>query len=188
MTKEILSKRLLDDLRGLIAETRQDVARSVNSALVILYWKVGKRIQAEILKGRRGEYGKQIVSALSRQMKAEFGNGFSEKNLHHMVRFAEYFPNEQIVSALRRQLSWTHFKQIIYLDDPLQRAFYAEMCRMEGWSTRTLQTKINGMLFERTAISRKPSGLVRRELKALREEEKLSPDMVFRDPYFLNFL
>jgi predicted nuclease of restriction endonuclease-like (RecB) superfamily len=77
-------------------------------------------------------------------------------------------------------LSWTHFKPIIYLNDPLQREFYAEMCRIERWSTRTLQAKINGMLYERTVLSRKPAELARQELKALREEEKLSPDLVFR--------
>ena len=105
-----------------------------------------------------------------------------------MVRFAEAFPNEEIVHALRVQLSWTHFRTIIYLDDPLQRDFYAEMCRIERWSTRTLQKKIRGMLFERTALSRKPDELAKQELDALREEDKLTPDLVFRDPYILDFL
>ena len=70
------------------------------------------------------------------------------------LRFAEVFPEEKIVSALRRELSWTHFKQIIYLDDPLKRDFYAEMCRIERWTTRTFKKKISGMLFERTAPSK----------------------------------
>jgi predicted nuclease of restriction endonuclease-like (RecB) superfamily len=95
---------------------------------------------------------------------------------------------EEILSALRRELSWTHFKQIIYLDDPLQRDFYAEMCRVERWSTRTLQKKISGMLFERTALSKKPAKLARQELANLRDEDRMSPDLVFRDPYFLDFL
>jgi len=118
----------------------------------------------------------------------EFGRGFSEKSLRHMIRFSEVFPEEAIVSALRRQLSWTHFKSIIYLDDSLKRDFYAEMCRVEGWSTRTLQKKIGSMLYERTALSRKPEELARIELDALREEDILTPDLVFRDPYFLDFL
>jgi len=105
-----------------------------------------------------------------------------------MIRFSEVFPEEAIVSALRRQLSWTHFKSIIYLDDSLKRDFYAEMCRVEGWSTRTLQKKIGSMLYERTALSRKPEELARIELDALREEDILTPDLVFRDPYFLDFL
>jgi predicted nuclease of restriction endonuclease-like (RecB) superfamily len=182
------SKTLLGDLRQLIAEARQDVARQVNSALVLLYWRVGKRIRQDILKEKRAEYGARIVSALGRQLEREFGRGFDEKSLRHMVRFAEAFPDEQIVSALRRQLGWTHFKRIIYLDDPLKRDFYAEMCRIERWSTRILEKKISGMLFERTALSKKPKELIRHELDTLRAEDKLTPDLVFRDPYFLDFL
>lgn len=184
----MVPKTLLKDLRELIAEARQDVARQVNSTLVLLYWRIGKRIQQDILKEKRAEYGEQIVSAVSRELAAEFGQGFSEKNLRHMIRFAEVFPNEEIVSAMRRQLSWTHFKQIIYLDDPLKRDFYAEMCRIERWSTRTLEKKVSGMLFERTALSKKPEKLIREELDTLRSADKLSPDLVFRDPYFLDFL
>ena len=108
--KAITPKVLLKDLRELIETARQDVARQVNSALVLLYWRVGKRIHQDILKEKRAEYGEQIVSAVSRELSAEFGQGFSEKNLWHMIRFVEVFPDEEIVSALRRQLSWTHFK------------------------------------------------------------------------------
>ena len=105
-----------------------------------------------------------------------------------MIRFAEVFPDTKIVSALLRQLSWSHFLSIIYLDDPLKRDFYAEMCRVERWSTRTLAKKIGSMLLERTALSRKPAKLAEMELKLLREEDKLTPDLVFRDPYILDFL
>jgi predicted nuclease of restriction endonuclease-like (RecB) superfamily len=118
----------------------------------------------------------------------EFGRGFSEKNLRRMVQFAETFPNEKIVAALRRQLGWTHFKALIPMDDPLKREFYAEMCRIENWSTRTLEKKIDGMLYERTAISRKTDALIKHELAQLREADKLTPDLVFKDPYFLDFL
>lgn len=179
---------LLDDLRRMIEETRQAVAMSVNSALTMLYWRVGKRITEEILKGERAGYGERIVSTVSTQLETEYGRGFSEKSLRHMLRFAEAFPDEQIVSALMRQLSWTHFLSIIYLPDPLQRDFYAEICRIEHWSTRTLQRKIGSMLYERTALSRKPEKLIEGELAALRETDKLTPDLVFRDPYLLDFL
>jgi DUF1016 N-terminal domain len=101
------SKTLLGDLRQLIAEARQDVARQVNSALVLLYWRVGQRIRQDILKEKRAEYGGRIVSALGRQLGREFGRGFDEKSLRHMIRFAEVFPDQRIVSALRRQLGWT---------------------------------------------------------------------------------
>jgi len=105
-----------------------------------------------------------------------------------MVRLAEVFPESSILQALSAKLSWSHFKAIIYLDDPLKRDFYAEMCRIEGWNTRTLQKKIDSMLFERTALSRKPDELIRLELDGLRAEDRLTPDLVFRDPYFLDFL
>ena len=178
---------LLADVRELILDAREQVARAVDSRLVTLYWHIG-RIHKGILREKRAEYGAQIVSALGRQLEAEFGRGFSEKTLRHMVRFAEVFPDEQIVSALRRQLGWTHFKSIIYFDDGLKRDFYAEMCRIERWSTRTLEKKIGGMLYERTALSKKPDKLIRKELAALREEDKFTPDLVFRDPYILDFL
>ena len=125
---------------------------------------------------------------VSRQLVVEFGTGFSRPNLFRMTRFAEVFPDAQIVSTLSRQLSWSHFVEVIALKHGLQRDFYAEMCRIERWSVRTLRQKIGGMLYERTALSRKPAELAQQELDALREEDKLTPDLVFRDPYFLDFL
>lgn len=116
------------------------------------------------------------------------GGDSRKKILRHMIRFTEAFPDIKIVSALMRQLSWTHFLAIMYLQDSLQRDFYAEMCRVERWSTRTLQKKIDSMLYERTALSRKPEKLIEQELATLREEDTLTPDLVFRDPYFLEFL
>jgi predicted nuclease of restriction endonuclease-like (RecB) superfamily len=179
---------LLADVRGMILQAREGVARAVDSGMTVLYWNVGRRIRQDILGEKRAEYGGKIVSALGRQLEMEFGRGFSEKSLRHMIRFVEAFPDFQIVSALLRQLSWTHFVSLIYLDSPLKRDFYAEMCRIERWSTRTLEKKIGSMLFERTALSRKPEKLAALELKQLREEDKLTPDLVFRDPYLLDFL
>ena len=166
----VLSKTLLRDLRGLIAQSREDVARQVNARLVMLYWRIGQRIRRDILKEKRAEYGERIVSALGTQLATEFGRGFAEKNLRRMVQLAEVFPDEKIVVALIRQLSWTHFLRLIPIEDPLKRDFYAEMCRIENWNTRTLQKKIGSML------------------DALRADDKLTPDLVFRDPYILDFL
>ncbi len=179
---------LLADVRELILLAREGVAQTVNAGLTLLYWQIGRRIHQDILREKRAEYGGQIVSALGRQLEGEFGRGFSEKSLRHMIRFAEVFPDGQIVSALRRHLTWTHFKSVVYLDDPLKRDFYAEMCRIENWNTRTLEKKIGSMLFERTALSKKPDKLIRQELAALRAEDRLTPDLVFRDPYVLDFL
>jgi len=182
------SATLFQELRLLIIEARQDVARQVNSGLVLLYWRMGKRIRQDILKERRAEYGEQILYAVSAQLVKEFGTGFAEKNLRRMVQFAEVFPDEQIVVTLSRQLGWSHFVAIIPLDDNLKRDFYAEMCRIERWNVRTLRQKISGMLFERTALSRKPMELAKQELAQLRAEDKLTPDLVFLDTYFLDFL
>ena len=92
------------------------------------------------------------------------------------------------MQTLSAQLSWSHFVEVIRQDNPLKRDFYADMCRIENWSVRTLRSKIGGMLFERTAISKKPAKLAEQELAQLREEDKLTPTLVFRDPYFLDFL
>jgi predicted nuclease of restriction endonuclease-like (RecB) superfamily len=179
---------LLHDLRGLIEETRAHVATTVNAALTMLYWRIGKRINEEILKGGRADYGKEILATLSQQLSEEYGNGFSYSALTRMVDFSEAFPDIKIVATLSRQLSWSHFRELLPLDKPLQRDFYAEMCRMERWSVRTLRQKIGSMLYERTALSKKPDELIRLELDALRDEDLLTPDLVFRDPYFLDFL
>lgn len=179
---------LLGEVRDLILSARQQVAQTVNAGLTLLYWNIGRRIRQDILKEQRAEYGQEIVQALSAKLTAEFGRGYSVKSLRHMVRFAEAFPDLQIVSALLRQFGWAHFVSLIYIDDPLKRDFYAEMCRIERWSTRTLEKKIQSMLFERTALSRKPAKLAEQELQALRDEDKLTPDLVFRDPYLLDFL
>jgi predicted nuclease of restriction endonuclease-like (RecB) superfamily len=183
-----VAKNLLGDVRGLILSARQTVAQSANSTLTLLYWEIGRRIQQDVLQSKRASYGERIVAALGRQLEREFGRGFGVRNLFRMIRFAEVFPDNKIVSALRTQLGWTHFKAIIPIADPLKREFYAEMCRIERWSTRTLDKKIGGMLFERTALSKKPAKLAAMELKLLREEDKLTPDLVFRDPYLLDFL
>ena len=179
---------LLADVRSLILAAREGVARTVNAGLTLLYWEIGKRIRRDILKEKRAEYGEQIVSALSAQLEAEFGRGFGRRNLFRMIRFAEVFPHREIVSALLTQLGWTHFLSLLPMEDPLKRDFYAEMCRIERWSTRKLDEKIGGMLFERTALSKKPAKLAEQELQKLRAEDQLTPDLVFRDPYFLDFL
>jgi predicted nuclease of restriction endonuclease-like (RecB) superfamily len=180
--------RLLGDIRGLIDAARSQTAQAVNAGLVRLYWSIGNRIRRDILSEKRAGYGERIVGTLSRQLSKEYGKGFTDDNLFRMVQFAERFSDPQIVGTLSRQLSWSHFLLFIPLDDQVQRDFYAEMCRVERWSVRTLRDKIQGMLYERTAISRKPAELAKQELALLRDEDRLTPDLVFRDPYLLNFL
>lgn len=179
---------LLGDIKKLIEKSRQSVAVTVNTEMSILYWNIGKRVNKEFLGNQRAEYGKQIVSTLCRQLAVEYGTAFSEKNLRRMMQFADVFPDETIVVSLIRQLSWTHILAIIPIQDKLKRDFYIEMCRLEHWSVRTLRERIDSMLYERTAISKKPEETIQNEIELLKEEKRLSSDLVFRDPYFLDFL
>jgi predicted nuclease of restriction endonuclease-like (RecB) superfamily len=182
------SPQLLGDIRQLIAQSRQQLASTVNSALTLLYWHIGQRIRAEVLQGQRAGYGERIVSALAKKLEAEYGRGFSEKNLRHMLRLAEVFADHQIVSTLSRQLAWSHFLEIIYLPDPLARDFYAQMCAQERWSVRRLRERKDTQLFERTALSRQPDALLAQELVTLRQTGELAPALVLKDPYVLDFL
>ncbi|WPD23343.1 MAG: PDDEXK nuclease domain-containing protein [Candidatus Electrothrix scaldis] len=179
---------LIADLGQLIDETRSAVAVTVNAGLTLLYWRIGARINKEILNQNRAEYGKQITVTVSQQLTEHYGKGFTYSSLTRMVKFSSVFPDQEIVATLSQQLSWSHFRELLSLEKPLQREFYAEMCRVEKWSVRTLRQKIDGMLYERTALSKKPDELIQQELRLLREEDRLSPDLVFRDPYFLDFL
>lgn len=183
-----IPKRLLADIRSLIESARSQTAQAINTKLVLLYWSIGDRIRRDILKQKRAEYGEKIVTPLASQLEQEYGRGFSRRNLFNMIRFAEVFSAPDIVQTLSAQLGWSHFLEITALKDPLQRDFYAEMCRRERWSVRTLRAKIGGLLYERTGLSKKPAQLAQQELAALRETDRLTPDLVFRDPYFLDFL
>ena len=185
---QIVEQQLFADIRQMIEHSRVTVSQTVNAGLTLLYWNIGKRINDEILGNHRAEYGKQTVITLSRQLVHDCGKNFEEKNLRRMMQFSEKFPAYEIVVTLSRQLSWSHFILMIPLKEDLQIEFYAQMCRIENWSVRTLQKKLGSMLFERTAISKKPEELAKLELQALREEDKITPDLVFRDPYILDFL
>jgi predicted nuclease of restriction endonuclease-like (RecB) superfamily len=179
---------LLRDLRLLIDAARRRVAQAVDSGQVLLYWHIGDRVRREILDQQRAQYGERIVVTVSRQLEMEYGRGFAEKNLRRMILAAELFPDAKFVATLSRYLSWSHIVELLPLKDELRRQFYTELCRVEHWSVRTLRRKIQGMLFERTAISRRPAAVAKAELDALRDEDRMTPDLVFRDPYVLDFL
>jgi len=185
----IVKSKLFVEIRNLIDDSKKQVSVLVNSAMSILYWQIGKKINEEIEGKNRSEvYGKEIVATLWRQLTEEFGTTFSEKNLRRMMQFAKVFPEEKIVVSLVRQLSWTHILAIIPIDNPLKREFYIEMCKLENWSVRTFRDRINSMLYERTAISKKPEETIKNDIELLKNKQQLTPDMIFRDPYFLDFL
>ncbi len=179
---------LFDKISVLIEQARKKVAATINQEMVVLYWNIGKNIKKEIIKSDRAEYGKQIIQSLAGELTERYGKGFSGQNLWHMVKFYENYP---ILSAVQREfkgLSWTHIKTVIYLDSDLKRNFYATLCQKEQWSTRTLQNRIDSMLYERTALSKLPEKTIEMQLKELKEEDKVTPELVFRDPYVLDFL
>ncbi|HFX1404208.1 PDDEXK nuclease domain-containing protein, partial [Pseudomonas aeruginosa] len=159
-----------------------------NSELTMLYWRIGQRIRTQVLDGRRGAYGKEVLPTLAAQLVKEYGGSFAEQNLRRMVQFAATFPDEQILVSLIRELSWTHFIALIPLKDPLQRDYYAQMASAERWSVRTLRERIDSMLYERTALSQKPGETIAQELAKMRDAQRMSPALIMRDPYILDFL
>lgn len=173
---------LLDDIRQIINQARSRVAVNVNSELTLMYWHIGERINREILGNKRAAYGKQIVAAVSTQLQLEYGSGFEIRTIRRMMQFATLFPDLKIVTPVVTQLSWTHFLTIMSVKDPLAREFYLTMAANERWSKRTLEAKIDGMLYERTAIATKPDELIKQELTELRDNNVLTPDLVFKSP------
>jgi predicted nuclease of restriction endonuclease-like (RecB) superfamily len=179
---------LARELGAMIDAARTHVAVTANFALVTLDWQIGTRVRTETLEGERAEYGARIVATVSRELESRYGRGFNEKSLRRMVQFSTTFPDPEIVATLSRQLGWSHFVELLPIKDHMKREFYSEMCRVERWSVRELRERIDSMLFERTALSKKPEALIRKELAAMREKGEVSPALVFRDPYMLDFL
>jgi predicted nuclease of restriction endonuclease-like (RecB) superfamily len=188
MKKLQKTPELFKEISRLIEQSKRQLAVTVNSAISELYWNIGKTISRDTLQNKRAEYGKQIIANLSKQLTEQYGRGWSEKQLRHCLYFVEIFPDYKIISTLWRELTWSHIKELIYIDDKIKRDFYIEICKLERWSVRTLRARIDSMLYERTAISRKPEKTIKDELKQLKDKEIINPDFVFRDPYFLDFL
>lgn len=188
MKEENSITSLYNDICQLIEQARTTLAQTANRTLTVMYWQIGERINNELLKGERAAYGKQIVSQVATLLQEQFGKrGFQERNIRRMMQFAELFPDFQIVSQAATKLSWSHFVEIISLKEELQIEFYLGMAINENWGRNTLRSKIDSMLFERTMISEKPDELIKKELINLQNESTLSPDLVFKSPYFLDF-
>jgi len=179
---------LVAELRQLIESARHRAAVAVNAELSLLYWQVGQRIHRNILGSQRAGYGEAIVPALAQQLSAAYGRGWGVRHLRLCIRFAERYPDAAIVHTLCAELSWSHLRLIAAVDEPLKRDFYTELCRLERWSVRQLQDRLQSLLFERSAISRQPEETIRHELQALRQEQPPSPALLLKDPYVLDFL
>lgn len=179
---------LSQEVAALIRTAKQRAAAAINNEITLLYWQVGNRIRQEVLGGGRADYGKQVIATLASELTAQYGKGWSKRNLAQMVKFAEVFTDAHIVQTLSAQLSWSHFVILCAIDDPLKRDFYTSMAMQERWSTRTLDERIGALLFERTAISKKPDETIVAELTELRVSGQYNKNLLLKDPYILDFL
>lgn len=182
-------ERLHDELRDLITDSRQRLATTVNSELTLLYWHIGQRLANEVLGGARAQYGAQLMSGLGKRLAQEFGRGFEAKNLRRMVQFAQVFPDKTIVATLSRQLSWSHVVALLPLKTTEARNHYAGQAAQERWTVRELRHHIERKAFERSLIASAQAS----EASVLVEGSALpitgdSPTLLFKDPYFLDFL
>ena len=179
---------LIKDLRQIIEQARGHVAATANYELTMMYWHIGERINREVLGNQRAEYGKQIVAQVATQLQEDYGKkGFEIRNIRRMMQFAALFPQEQIVSQAATQLTWSHFMEVLPLKNDIAREFYITLAASERWGRNRLRKEIDGMLFERTAIATKPDELIKKDLSTLRDNDVMSPDLVFKSPYFLEF-
>jgi predicted nuclease of restriction endonuclease-like (RecB) superfamily len=181
-------KRLFDEISQLIETTQHETLRKISQTGVFLYWQIGHRINQEILNLKRAEYGKEIINELAKNLQIKFGPGFGQRLIYRCVQFAKLFHEEIIVKTLSQHLKWSHFVALLNVDEQHKREFYAEMCRIERWSVRTLKDKMGSMLFERTAIAKKPEAIIEKEIQTLRQSDILKPDFIMQDPVILQFL
>jgi len=187
-SKHIDEEKLYQDVSHLIETTQQQVLHKVSHAGVMLYWHIGTRINKEVLVFDRAAYGKQVINSLAKKLQIKYGKGYSPSTIYRCVQFSKSFDNEVIVYALGAHLKWTHFINLFNIDDKIKREFYAEMCRIERWSTRTLEDRVSSMLYERTAIAKKPEQIIEAEINRLRETNVVQPDFIIQDPYIFEYL
>lgn len=173
---------------SLIETSKSSTLKAINSELIILYWKIGEYIQKDILDKADKIYGENIVVELSKRLTSHYGRGFSKSGLSRMINFYRKFKYFEIVATLSQQLSWSHFVELIKIENELKREFYVAMTINEGWSVRVFKERINSMLFERTAISKKPEETIKRDLKLLSNQKIMTESLFIKDPYILDFL
>lgn len=180
--------KLYKDVSDLIENAKVKVVSHVNTEFVILNWNIGNRIKNELLDNKKPEYGKKVIKNLSKRLMEKYGRGYSYSNLYRMLQINKDFEDFENFATLSQKLSWSHFVEIVKMDTDVKRKFYATMCMNENWSVRTLKERVDSALFERTAISKKPEQTIINDLQLLTDENKMTTDLFFRDPYILDFL
>lgn len=179
---ELMDTRFYEQIRSILETARNQAYSAANSAMVQAYWSVGKSIVEQQGKSERAEYGRQLLQELSKQLTRDFGKGFTASNLRNMRQFYLTFPN---CYALRSNLSWTHYRMLMRIENEKARNFYLEECEKANWSTRQLERQINSFFYERLLSSRDKEA-VGREIHSLEPAKK--PEDVIHDPYVLEFL
>ena len=173
---------LYNQISDLLKKAQNQVRQQVNSLMVITYWNVGKIIFEDELKGKRAEYGKEVLKELSDKLTADFGKGFDYRNLQYMKKFYELFQNMNSVSS---QLSWTHYRHLLKVEDERARIWYMNETAKENWSTRALERQINSFYYERLLASQNKNNVIE---EAKEKTEILLPQDILKDPYVLEFL
>lgn len=173
-----------DNIRNAIVEAQNKIVRTVNSTLVETYWKIGEQIFKECGENDRAEYGKYVINYLAERLTKEFGKGFNRTNLRYMRQFYMAFP---IYHALRGELSWTHYRLIMSVENPQARAFYVEECAKCGWSTRQQERQIHSLFYERLLSSHYDES-VRNEIYTLEPKKEVKPTDILKSTYILEFL
>lgn len=184
-SKNKTSPQLYEDIKAVLQEARSKAYRAVNSAMVQAYWSIGRLIVEDEQKGeRRAGYGEQLLEMLSLKLTKDFGTGFSPQSLWNMRLFYLCFP---ILSAVRRELSWTHYKLLIRVENEKARDFYLRECVEAHWSTRQLERQITSFYFERLLASRDKRP-VQKEATIRAKQLLEKPEDQIKDPYVFEFL
>lgn len=179
---ELMDARFYEQIRSILETARNQAYSAANSAMVQAYWSIGKSIVEQQGKSERAEYGRQLLQELSKQLTHDFGKGFTASNLRNMRQFYLTFSN---CYALRSNLSWTHYRMLMRVENEKARNFYLEECEKANWSTRQLEWQINSFFYERLLSSRDKEA-VGKEIHSLEPAKK--PEDVIHDPYVLEFL
>jgi predicted nuclease of restriction endonuclease-like (RecB) superfamily len=180
--------QLILDIRGLIDQSKSNIARTINSQMTMLYWHIGKRIREEVMQEGRAEYGKHVLKNLANILSAEYGKGFTHSNLVRITQFYDSFPSIEISATLSQQLTWSHIIELLPLKSKEEQEFYAYTAMQNSWSVRDMRHNIHRMTFERTLVNQK--GKLPEPIVFTRDERNvvLAPEMILRDPYILDFL
>ena len=181
------SNRIFLGIEHLIETTSKQVAISLNVEVSRLYWSIGNYIISQIQYETYSQYGRQILATVSQQLIAKFGKGYTYSALTRMVKISREYHNVEMFATLSQTLSWSHFIELVSIEDETKRLFYQQMAITEKWSIRVLRSKIDSMLFEKTAIAAKPNNEILSTLQTI-DTSNINPDLIFRNTYVLDFL